>query len=262
MKKSLSLLCTAGLTCLTLSSCFEHDVTLTIKKDGSGTISEVTQLSAEASANLSRMPGGQNPFASLTDKAKVTKRASQFGAGVTVQDIKSEDKGGQITSTVTFHFNDINQLKYSFGSSIQSLAEGMKSPGAPIPEQPATSYTYAGGTLTIKMPKPNTESSQINAAAAANIPDQQLEAMKGIYKGMRMIFKIEVPEGISSTNAAYHDDKSITLSDIQMEKLLDDKNKARQLIGSRGDVDAIGEIAKSIDGLKVESKRDIEVKIK
>ena len=83
MKTTLNFL-GAGLLALFTSSCLEHSATIRLNKDGSGTITEETVFSAEASAMMAQMPpGGDSPAGKFADAKKAAATATAMGEGVT-----------------------------------------------------------------------------------------------------------------------------------------------------------------------------------
>ena len=79
---------------LSLTSCLEVAETITLKKDGSGTIVEETILGAQMSAmmtQLAALGGGAEGKNEMFSEEAAKKRAAAIGTGVTVEKVEKID---------------------------------------------------------------------------------------------------------------------------------------------------------------------------
>jgi hypothetical protein len=256
-----------------LSSCVELASLITVNKDGTGTIEETVLLSAQLKAMVASMPpgagdSGGNPAASLgslvPDKKKAEENAQKYGEGVTVKSVEDvtlpDGRGG---AKVTYDFTDISKLKYQPGS-----AEAEKQ-GA---EQDPVTFGFAGGELTINIPqgkkgealeKPDAE----QLKKMQEIDPAQMAMMKPMFTGMRMSFVIKAGSGIASTDASHQDGDTVTILDMQVEKLLENPENFKKLASimesqSEPDPKKLAEQFKDVDGVKVEGKEKVSIKLK
>lgn len=260
----------ALISACSLTSCFQNETTLQLKKDGSGTLTEETVFGAQVVQMLEQVAqmtgGGGNSLADLSSETKANARAAAMGEGVTVEKVEALGTDGGKGARVTYHFTDINKLKFTADSNIKSAIPTM--PGAPpaaVAESKPTTFTYAGDKLTISMPEP--EKPEVPAErppideAALNDPAAQT-AMKEMAAGARISLKIIIEPGISETNATYVDGDTITLTDMDIGKMMENPENMKKMSGmSQNPAEALDEL-KKIEGVKVESKRELTVTVK
>jgi len=87
--------------------------------------------------------------------------------------------------------------------------------------------------------------------------------MMQMMADMRLAIKLEIPGGIGETNASHVDGDSITLFDIQVGKMLAQKDELKKISETaETDMDAAKDAFGKIDGVKVETKEDVTVTLK
>lgn len=268
MKKSLNFL-GAALLALFTSSCLEHTSTIRLNKDGSGTITEETVFSAEASAMMAAQGGAGPDFA---DAKKADAAAAKMGAGVTVEKVEKIDKDGRIGGRVVYQFKDINTVKYAFGDSMSDAGKDMGPPGAPgdapdgpgdKPEAPPMTFKYEGGVLTMVNPEAKAKGDAEKPAELEEPDPQSLAMMQGIFKDMKMSLKVEITGGIAETNATHVDGNTITLAEIAFGKLLANPEHLKKLNAMQDSGPAeIAAAFKDVEGLKIETKDTVTAKVK
>lgn len=251
---------------LTLASCLQVESTITLNKDGSGTVTEdmvfgeqMVAMLQMAQAQAGAAGGGQDPMAEMLDKKKAEARAKKMGEGVELVSVKKIDADGKMGVQTVFKFSDINKLKYSSSSAMGEME------GVEVDEENGgePSFKYADGKLTIvqKHPEEKAEGDKEDAEAADDEMDEQSMAMmQGMMKDMRMTMKIKLAPGIKKTNATYVDGDTVTMADIQFGKLLKDPKKLKAL--QTGDFDKAKEALKGIDGIKFEMQESVEIELK
>ena len=97
MKRRILLLFVGALSLLGLPSCLEVEQVITLKKDGSGTISEEIVMGAQIVQMLEGLPAGagaENPFADLYDPEKYKAKAAEFGKGVVYSRMEKVERNG------------------------------------------------------------------------------------------------------------------------------------------------------------------------
>lgn len=265
MKKLLTTLSAAFLALLT-SSCLDHEAVITINKDGSGTITEQTLFSAEASAMMAQMAGlggeGQDPLSKMIDAEATAASAKKMGEGVEVEKAEKIDKDGRKGGRVTYKFKDINKVKFTMGGSMSDAGKSMQPPGLPEekkPEQQPISFKYEDGTLTLT--NPQNKPAEGEKPEKPEIDEQQLAMAQGMFKDMRMSLKVEFPGGIEESDATNVSGNTVTLAEMEFGKLVSDPAKLKKLM-ELDDPAAAATAFKGVDGLKVEPKETITVKLK
>jgi hypothetical protein len=245
MKKLLTTF-SAALLALFSSSCLDHEAVIKINKDGSGTITEQTLFSAEASAMMEQMAGlggeGQDPLSKMIDAEKDGR------------------KGGR----VTYKFKDINKVKFVMGGSMSDAGKSMQPPGLPEekkPEKKPITFKLEDGKLTLTNPQNKPAEGDGEKPEKPEIDEQQLAMAQGMFKDMRMSLKVEFPGGIEETDASNVSGNTITLAEMEFAKLVSDPAKLKKLM-ELDDPTAAATAFKGVDGLKVEPKETISVTLK
>jgi len=258
------MIATAAITLFGLTSCFQVESTISVKKDGSGTVTEETILGEQMKMMLemAAAQGGQaeDPMAKMLDKAKAEARAKKMGEGVTLVSIEKIEGEGKVGFKTVYKFTDINKLNYSAGSALDM--GDMPGGAAEQVGDSGLHFKMEGGKLTIIQKAPNNgEAGDVaEKAAPAEIDPQQLAMMQGMMKDMRITSKIKIESGIAKTDATHVDGDTITLSDIQMGKIISDPAKFKALQG--GDFEQTKNALKGIEGIKFEEKESVTVEMK
>lgn len=278
MKRALPYL-GAALVALLFPSCLEHTSTIKLNKDGSGTITEETLFSAEASAMMADMPaGGENPAGKFSDAKKAAETAAKMGEGVTVEKTEEVKKDGRIGGRVVYKFQDINKVKFNFGGAMSDAGKDMGPPGdapdageADKPENKPITFTYKDGVLKLVNPEAKAEGeAKKPEAEKGDAPDdkeetdpQAMAMMQQMFKDMRMTFQVEIVDGIAETNASHVEGNVVTLIDMPFGKLLADPANMKKLEAMKDASPADAAAAfKDIAGLKIETKEEVTVKVK
>jgi hypothetical protein len=251
-----------------LSACLEVKSVITVNKDGTATIEETALVSAQVKALMGSLGGqpaaeGQpNPAAGLKDmvpdRAKAEERAKELGEGVTLkshQEITTPDGKSGVKAVYTVA--DIGKVKYNAFNS-----KG-KDGGASKP----MTFTMQGDTLTAF--NPDDEKKDKPDANAPKVPKEEMQAqlamMKPMFAGMRMTMQIKGGAGIASSDATHVEGDTVTLMDVQFDKLMDKPEVFGQVMDSADKNLTQAEAAemfKGVDGIKVEGKKSVTIKLK
>ena len=278
MKRALPYL-GAALVALLFPSCLEHTSTIKLNKDGSGTITEETLFSAEASAMMADMSaGGENPACKFSAAKNAARTAAKMGEGVTVEKTEEVKKDGRIGGRVVYKFQDINKVKFNFGGAMPDAGKDMGPPGdapdageADKPENKPITFTYKDGVLKLVNPEAKAEGeAKKPEAEKGDAPDdkeetdpQAMAMMQQMFKDMRMTFQVEIVDGIAETNASHVEGNVVTLIDMPFGKLLADPANMKKLEAMKDASPADAAAAfKDIAGLKIETKEEVTVKVK
>lgn len=270
--KRIILAATSTLVAILLPGCLQSETTVTLQKDGSGTIVEQTTLGGQMLGMLEQFAalGGdqaKDPVAEMFSADKAKAKAAKMGEGVTFEKSEPLTVGANKGARVTYKFTDINKLKVSPGDGMSDMSPMAGAPGAPPkPEQKPVTFTYAGGKLTVTMPEPEKPAADAPKPEGAT-PDlagnPEAEAMmKQMMGDMKMSFKLVIEPGISETDATHRDGKTITLMEMEMGKLLEKPDTFKKLASAdQSNPAAAMELLKGIEGVKMETKKEITVKV-
>lgn len=277
MKNPLILIASA-ISALLLPSCFQHETTITLNKDGSGTIVEETQLGEQMLGMMQQFAAGfggegddakaPDPLAEMLSEEKGKKRAAELGEGVTHE--KSEPVAGDTTkgAKITYRFKDINQLQVKSSDGMKSMTpdQGAAALNEAAKAEEPISFSYNEGKLTVKMPKPK-QANDLPTNEAADNPEiddpQAMEMMKQVFADMKVGIKLIIEPGISETTASHQEGNTITLMEMNFGKLIENPENLKK-IASMDEKDPTAAMAafKGIDGVKFEEKPEITVELK
>lgn len=266
--KRLILATASTLIALVLPGCLQSETTIHLNKDGSGTLVEQTTLGTQMMAMLEQMSAiggdkGKDPVAEMFSAEKAKAKVATLGEGVTFEKVEPLEIKGNKGARTTYHFADINKLRISTGDAMKSMSPmGDQAPAAS--KQKPVTFAYAGDTLTVTLPEP--EKPAADAPKPADAPEQnpQMEAMmKQMLGDMTMSVKLVIEPGIAETDATYRDANIITLVDMEMAKLLEKPEILKKLSSAPKDNPAAAmELLKGLDGVKMETRKQVTVKVK
>lgn len=262
---------------VSLSSCIELNSLIVVNKDGSGTIEETVLLGAQLKAMMSAMPptppgapaDPNNPMAALSqivpDQKQAEKNAKSYGEGVTVKSVEEvnlpDGRGGV---KVTYAYTDINKLSYQPGNDKASEVD-------PNAKQEAIRFSLQGDELVLNIPQGNADSlkkpSKEELKEMQDIDPAQMAMMKPMFAGMRIAFAVKAAGGIASSDASHQNGDTVTVLDMQVDKLFDNPEafkKFAKLMESQNQPDPkqLAEEFKSIDGIKIEDKEKVTIKLR
>lgn len=267
MKRTLRALFVVAAT-IGLSACLEMKSVVTVNKDGTATIEETALVGAQLKAMLGSLgaqggPEGQpNPAAALKDmvpdKAKAEERAKELGEGVTVkshEEVSTPDGKGGVK--VTYAVADIRKVKYApFNAKDKDSGKG----------SPMT-FTLEGDTLSVVNPPDPVKGDK--PAEKPEIPKEQLQAqmamMQPMFAGMRVSMDVKGASGIASSDATHLNGDTVTMLDMQIDKLMGKPEVFMQFMeAAEKDLTQAqaAEMFKGVDGIKVEGKKAVTIKLK
>lgn len=246
-----------------LPSCLQHETTIHIQKDGSGTLVEETRFGAQAVAMMTQMSAAdpsKDPLKQLMSDEKAKKRATTMGDGVTFEKAEMIDKDGSKGARMTYKFKDINKLLITSSGGLDDMApEGTPKPETP--KQEPIKFTYDGDDLTVALPQPKVDEKAANTPKPEMPDNPQAEAMaKQMMSDMKVTLKIVADSGIEKTDATHHTGNTVTLMEMDMGKVLNTPGAFKKLQSvPKGDTKAAMDAMKGIDGMKMETKEKIEI---
>lgn len=268
----------AALAALVLPSCLQQHTTITLNKDGSGTIVEETTFGAQMSAMLGGLGGAdaKDPLTELVSEEKTKARAAKLGEGVTLEKAEPINADGKKGARVTYRFADINKVKFTDSSDAmgEALGEGMPQPeGADKPDakkdRKPTTFKYADGVLTITNPDdekaaaPKEGEAKEDEEAPGGAEAAQMEGMmKAMMADMKISLKLVVAGGIAETNATNVEGDTITLAEMDMGKVLETPGAFKKMQDAGQDSTKAMEALKDVKGVKFEAKKEVTVKVK
>ncbi len=255
---------TVALVASLSTGCIRSATMINVKVDGSGTV-EQTML-----VNLGLMKGmlggfggfgGAQPGASGAPTDEDLKRsAARMGEGVTfvsAQPLKSDD--GFSGTKAVFAFTDISKLRIDQDPNLSGSATGGIS--TPPKDSNPVTFAFAKGsdgvaTLTVSVkdnPKPAGSPTPPGGGPDMDNP-QMLDMMRSMFKGFKVSIDVNVAGKILKTNADHVAGSQVTLLEMDMEKLLQDEAKLKEvqkMLGPTASVSELKPYLKDVKGLKM-----------
>lgn len=249
-----------ALSAVLCTGCLRSATVIKVKADGSGTVEQTMLVNlAFMKGMFNGMGGGQAQTPGTVNEADLQRTAQRMGEGVTfVSATPVKEADGFEGSKAIFAFTDITKLRVDQDPNLSgSTTGGISTP--PKSSNPVT-FGFAKGTdgastLTVTL----NETPKAGAAAKPQGgPDmenpQMLEMMRTMFKGFRVAIDVEVAGKILKTNADHVAGSRVTLLEMDMEKLLQDEAKLKQVQSVLGPDASISELKpylKDVKGLKV-----------
>lgn len=263
----------AVIASLSLSSCFQSETVIHLNKDGSGTLVEEMTLGAQMTAMMTQMAGlggeGENakdPLVEMFSEEKAKAKVASYGEGVTFEKVEKIEADGKKGSRATYKFADINKLKINADGGVSGLKDmapaAEEVDNAAKKSKPVT-FSYAVDKLTINLPQPEPSEKPAAAEAPKLEEDKQMEMMKKMLADMHFTVKLVADGGISETNATYAEGGTLTLIDMDFGKVVNNEAAFKKMQTlDQNDPDAFKTAFKDVDGLKIETKKEVTATLK
>jgi hypothetical protein len=275
------MMATAAVALFGVCSCYQIETTITVKKDGSGTITEEIifgdefkkMMAEEAAEKDGQGRGDQMDEMVRKHKKKSMARAKLLGEGVELVGVEKIDANGKLGMKITYKFANINKLEFrpedamesdddddgeDWGNEEEFKDEPIKT------DKGKFSFNLTGGKLTISQKAPKPKKKQDEKDDDEEMGGMELDMAKKMVKGFRLMMKIRIEAGISKTDATYVEGDVITLIDLQTGKISDDPKKLNQKMNQIEETDfpIFRGVLKDIEGNKLEEKERISVEMK
>ena len=263
------------LAIISLNSCLQHEVTINLKKDGSGTFVEETRmpagillgaLSSTASSNEEEAEAKdpmkdllKDPMKDLLSEEKAKKRAKELGKGVTFVKAEPVTLGEYNGARITYRFDDINKLRISAGDGMDKMNSEMEESDELKNDKKHIVFNYKSGVLSIQ-PQPHNDEKKPadkNEVTEEQSPEE-MHMMKKVLTDMKFSMKLIIDSGIAETNASHRENNTITIMEMDMNKVFENPDNMKKLSA----LESLSDALKTIDGIKVETKPEVTIKLK
>lgn len=247
---------------LALPSCLQNETTVTLNKDGSGTIVEETMLGAQMMAMMTQFaqPGQPDPIAEMFSEEKGKEKTAKLGEGVEFVKVEMFEKDGKKGGRFHYKFADINKISLNPGDAVEDMSDGPP-PGADEGKKEKLKFAYADGKLKIIVPPADFDDMNMDDDEGGD--PQQAAMMKQMMADMRITMKLVIADGIAETNATYVEGNTVTLMDVQVGKMLEQNDALKKISETaKTDMDAAKAEFAKLDGIKMETKEDATLTIK
>lgn len=265
-----------------LSGCIDVEKVITIKADGSGSVTETVVLTREAIASLKQI-GGQltsrpgvaskvNPAEDgfqLLDEKKLRAAARSMGKNVTLLSAKKINTAKGEGYTAIYGFTNVADLKLD-QNPFQNMVKIEAGPEEKVGESPEgkqneermenITFEFTKGVparLVVRSPKVVATETVPRSENDDPMSEQMVQQM---LKDMRVRISIRADGTITETDAEFHHNAQVTLMDIDFNKLLASPAKLKSLIRARPRTfEETKELLKTVEGAKVETKSAVTI---
>ena len=255
-----------------LSGCFQLERVITVKKDGSGTIKETTlisvQMMQQMGQSMGSQSGGEMDESSYHDVKKLKADAVKMGTNVKYVSSKALKKDGKVGYEAIYAFDDVSKLSLETNPAGSMMSTpGMKSSDS----SDNFKFIFKKGKtseLTIKLPEDEAAEAEAMEVEEAEVDPKMMEMMKTMYAGMKIAVKIKFDGKIEKSNATYKDGSTITLLEMDFDKMMANESFMKKLASSsKGQSDKSmkktwEKYSKEVPGFKAEFQEEIFVKFK
>jgi hypothetical protein len=246
---------------LAISGCIDSTTKVTVNGDGSGIITETMGMSKEVVKQMQQMMPVEDGQAVSDDdffkREDFVEKASEYGQGVKLIDFKTSSNEKSVYAQAVFEFDDIAKIRLKQGDT-----SGMADTQTETDEQQYITFNFDKSsdnpTLKINIPQKDTTDAQSAQPPAAKPSAGEAAMMKQMFAGMHFAGLIEVNGKITSTNADYVEGSTITLFDIQFDKILDRPEILAQLQASQGSQPS-QDMLKGVEGIKLDTNKEIDI---
>jgi len=280
-----TLFLTALCAAILLTACIDMTTVISVRRDGSGIITETTFLDGSMEAMMKGMMAqfddeggeaqtdadeeGESPL--KFDEYK--EKAAKMGKGVSFKSAKEvENEEGSPGVQVVYAFKDIRELNIDakpanpMGDEMAG-AMGAESSDDEEKENPITFDFVKGSTpkLIVHVPKDDEEETHTKDDEDRG-SEAGMQMAKQMFKGFRIRIMVNLLEGkISKTNASFVErvkgKDTVTLFDLNFGEIMGNEKYMKELEGMSKikDPDKALAAMKAIPGLKVETKEKVEI---
>jgi hypothetical protein len=270
-----------ALVLICLVGCIQVSTVVKLKPDGSGTVEEtlfVTKASMQGLQAMMKEMAGQmqgmlpeerlfGEDFNLFDEAKLREIADDMGEGVTyVSGEKTTTDEGEGYRAI-YAFFDVNKLRINMSLS-DKAPSGL---GGALGKEAFVTFRFVKGPpaiLTVMMPKDMTTENlqppkvieRLNAGdAQANMV---ADKMKEVSQGTKVSISLEVGGDIVRTNATHREGSKITLMEVDLGKLFEDRENVKRFSQRRPEnLEEAKKLLKDLPGVKVELNPELKIEL-
>lgn len=255
-----------------LTGCIEMHTVITVKKDGSGLVEEnifigkaIIDMFKEFASAFADSTQPQQEF-NMFEEDKIKAKTSEFGEGVefvSMKTVKTDEKEGY---TAIYKFKDINKIKVNQDPSNEVPMADVKP--AADPESELVHFKFLKGKpnkIIFSLPdekkkdeKVKEETTDVTSETAAEADTADFENMIKFMKDMKAKVELKIDGKIVNTNATHVDGNTITLFDIDFEKLISNPDKLELFKKLNPDsFEEVKSLVTDIPGIKVELNKEV-----
>lgn len=236
MSRTMLHLCILLCLALTTTGCLRSYSMLTVNRDGSGSIADTVLFSPrlvqmmESFGAIDGVESSESQSKQLWNDSTINADAEKIGPGVTVKKVDTLTQGGYKGYVAVFDVKDVTKISLDKKRGADKLASpGLDSEtgGSSVDDDEDLAITFSydkKGTLIINNPMGLDNSKPAPDTSAPQSPEelrQSLDMMSGFMRGLRMRMRIAVNGTISQCDATTLNNGTITMIEVDFDKLLD-----------------------------------------
>ena len=254
----------------TLAGCLEISTVVSVKPDGTGTVSEQMLMSKNSFSEMILTDGDKKgQSGQLPGKEAFEKKSLGMGDGVHFVSVRPIVTKTQAGYEAIYSFRDINLLQVNSAPDSGVSADSTSEEHASKRNKQYVRFSLKKDSPSrLVIVRDHEKKASLSGSPDAAKPQQNAEQlkmattiMKQFLKGMRVFMAVDVNGSILSTNATYRKEKRITLMDVTFDKLLANTKQFASFaaLGSDPSSEEMQKILKKIPGIKLETQREVEV---
>jgi hypothetical protein len=254
----------------TMSGCLEISTIVSVKPDGTGTVSERMLMSKSSFSEMVLTDGDKKgQTGQIPDKALLEKKSQEMGEGVSFVSVRPVVTKTQAGYEALYAFRDINLLQVNSSPDHGISADSTSGEQATKKKKQYVHFILKEGSpsrlsIVMNQEKEASLSGTPVAAKPQQDPEQLKMAtsiMKQFLKGMRLFMAVDINGSILRTNATHRKEKRITLMDVDFDKLLANPKQFASFtaLGPDPSNEAMQKILNKIPGIKLETQKEVEV---
>jgi hypothetical protein len=268
-----------ALALICLLGCIQVNTVVKLKPDGSGSVEEtlfVTKASMQGLQAMMKEMGGMLPEEgvsaenfNLLDEARLREIADHMGEGVSyVSGEKTTTDEGE-GYRATYAFSDVNKLRLNMNPCDKAPSGLGGAASVSVGKEAFVTFRFVKGPpaiLRVTMPEDmSTENLQppkvmerLNAddAQAAMVADK----VKEVSRGTKVSISLEVEGDIVRTNATHRQGSRITLMEVDLGKLFEDRENLKKLSQRKPkNLKDAEKLLKDLPGIKVELNPELTI---
>lgn len=271
-KKKIGLALAALALLLLLSGCFSNAWVITLKRDGSGTVTVDYRVNQEVMGMLSGEESQGAPpqsSADLIDVEAMQRLAARMGEGVRyVSAEPAAADSGFLGYKAVFAFDDISQLRLDPMAGTPSGDDDSAEPDDDsIPFSFAFDRGAAASTVTVYVEQSESDSEESESLEPApqeggmdNAAVGQM--MKPFFESMAFSVTLVIDGDIKESSATYQDGKVVTLMDFDMGKIMGDDTLYTQVLESENLQDEEIQPLLEEAGIKIETREEVVIRFR
>ena len=270
-----------------LSGCLQSETVVNVNADGSGTVEETFLMQRQLVSMLAEM--SEASAFSLLDREELERAAGDYGEGVSFERAQKVETEWGSGYRAVYQFTDINELRVNQNPSDDIPSEGAEmNDGGPT----ATEYIHFSFTsgelssLEILMPSyadpdpagradgsdpagradgsdPDGAGDPAATDGASRLSQSDLEGLANLYRDMRIRVDVVINGSIVETDASHHRENTITLIDMDFNRVLDRPEVMEDL--ARRDPTSLSEVESVVNrlpGIEAELKERVRVQFR